>query len=228
MDFCLIASLANNNYTNEVLFWENFNHGTCQSPPPLTAFELVILDWSVLMLGFKTLMSVSFIFRESVEGCHSFVGLNKTWKYASNPDCAISSHWLVAYHLGFTLLIWITAPLSLVYVHHFHFSSLIWCLIDNRCKLFYSWNSVSAQLVKMNVKLRKLNFIRRGVGGEVIKLFSTKWLSCTTPTQLEVVVFAPLCCWSVEWSSSPPAARSGWTSRRAGWRNEAQAVVVVC
>lgn len=36
MDFCLIGSLANNNHTNKVLFWENFNHDTRLPPLHLT------------------------------------------------------------------------------------------------------------------------------------------------------------------------------------------------
>lgn len=44
MDFCLSEGLANNDHTNEVLFCENFNHGTLPAP---SAVDFVILRWAL-------------------------------------------------------------------------------------------------------------------------------------------------------------------------------------
>lgn len=54
MDFCLIASPVNNNHTNEVLFWENFNHDTCLPPLRLTLSRPPVRlqntdDWVVII-----------------------------------------------------------------------------------------------------------------------------------------------------------------------------------
>lgn len=59
MDCCLTGSLVNNNHTNKVLFWENFNHDTSPAPLPSSpvAFDFVILQWAVLFSAFKVLMS---------------------------------------------------------------------------------------------------------------------------------------------------------------------------
>lgn len=73
--FCLIASLVNNNHTNKVLFWENFNHDTCL---PLLHFDFVILQWAVLLSAFTTLIADwSDIFCMLVDCSCSLVGLHK-------------------------------------------------------------------------------------------------------------------------------------------------------
>lgn len=51
MDFCLSEGLANNDHTNEVLFCENFNHGTLPAP---SAVDFVILRWAVLFTAMMT------------------------------------------------------------------------------------------------------------------------------------------------------------------------------
>lgn len=48
---CLIASLANNNHTNKVLFGGNFNHDT--RLPPLH-FDFVILQWAGLLSSLQS------------------------------------------------------------------------------------------------------------------------------------------------------------------------------
>lgn len=48
---CLIARLANNNHTNKVLFWGNFNHDT--RLPPLH-FDFVILQWAGLLSSLQS------------------------------------------------------------------------------------------------------------------------------------------------------------------------------
>lgn len=51
MDFCLSEGLANNDHTNEVLFCENFNHGTLPAP---SAIDFVILQQAVLFTAMMT------------------------------------------------------------------------------------------------------------------------------------------------------------------------------
>lgn len=89
MDFCLIASLANNNHTNKVLFWENFNHDA-RLPPPPVAFDFVFLQRAAACQPSKHL---------PVDGMHSALVIYDVCKSRSGARCGrkLLTMWLIVW-----------------------------------------------------------------------------------------------------------------------------------